>query len=397
MKKLSLASIALFFKVVIASGQLLPPPTDTVYKDRRLHLDEVSFVSSYYRQDGNNSAVTGGVGTEYLTDFANIFDLSLLRHDRRGLRHTVNFELGVDAYTSASSDKIDPATVSSASSSDVRVYPSLGYTVTNEQKGASAGVVASYSHEYDYRSYGLGLNLAKASEDQNRELSLHLQAYWDTWEVILPIELRNGGGKRTEGAAPRNSYSASASYSFVINPRLQGAVLADGIYQEGLLATRYQRVYFSDNSLNAETLPDQRIKVPIGLRLHYFAGSRVILRGYYRYYTDNWGINAHTASLEVPVKINPYVSVAPSYRYYTQTAADYFAPIYQHAITDTYFTSDYDLSAFQSHFVTVNVRYVPERGVFGLRHWKTAELRYGHYTRSNGLYSDILTLAMEFK
>ena len=44
---------------------------------RTLKLDEVNFVSAYYNQDGNHSAVTGGIGTEKLIDFANSIDLKL--------------------------------------------------------------------------------------------------------------------------------------------------------------------------------------------------------------------------------------------------------------------------------------------------------------------------------
>ncbi len=395
MKKLSLAALALVFKAVVVIGQTAPTDT-TAYTDRKLHVDEINLVSSYYIQNGDNSAVTGGVGTEHLTDFANTLDIKLVRHGKNRLQHSFNFELGIDAYTSASSDKIDPSTVSSASSSDTRIYPSLNWTVKNEQKGLSAGITGSFSTEYDYKSYGLGLNFAKNSLDNNRELSLKLQAYWDTWKVILPIELRTHGEKE-EGYSPRNSYSASLSYSQVINTRLQATVLVDGIYQEGLLATKYQRVYFQDNSEQSEVLPDKRFKLPFGVRLNYFAGSRFILRGYYRYYMDDWGVKAHTISLEVPVKINPYLSASPFYRYYTQTAADYFAPINQHITTDNYFTSDYDLSAFSSNFVGLNVRYLPEKGVLGIRQWKMAELRYGHYIRSNGLTSDVFTLNVQFK
>ena len=38
---------------------------------------EANFLSSYYNQDGNNSPVTGGVGTESLTDFANVFIINV--------------------------------------------------------------------------------------------------------------------------------------------------------------------------------------------------------------------------------------------------------------------------------------------------------------------------------
>ncbi len=395
MKKLSLAGIALLLKVVAASGQLTIPDS-TSYKERRLHVDEVDFVSSYYRQDGNHSAVTGGAGTEYLTDFANAIDVRLSRRDHHRRLHSFNFEVGIDAYTSASSDKIDPATISSASAGDRRIYPSLAWTVKDEKTGWTAGAIGSYSTEYDYQSVGLGLSLAKSSADNNRELALRLQGYWDTWTVILPIELRSSQRKE-EGTEPRASYSASLSYTQVINSRLQASVLVDAVWQQGLLATKYQRVYLSDHSVHSEMLPDSRIKFPIGLRLHYFAGSRFVLRSYYRYYTDDWGIRAHTVNLEAPVKLNPYLSVSPFYRYYTQTASDYFAPLREHTIADALYTSDYDLSAFQSHFAGLNIRYVPERGVLGIKQWKTAEVRYGHYIRSDGLASDVVSLNVELK
>jgi len=68
------------------------------------------------------------------------------------------------------------------------------------------------------------------------------------------------------------------------------SLLTDIGYQKGLLGTAYQRVYFGDNGNNAysEKLPDNRFKLPIGLRANYFLGDKFILRGFYRYYTDSW-------------------------------------------------------------------------------------------------------------
>ena len=58
MKKLSLAVIGMYIGMLAAFSQ--NNNTDTVYKSRKLSFDEANFVSSYYHQDGNNSAVTGG-------------------------------------------------------------------------------------------------------------------------------------------------------------------------------------------------------------------------------------------------------------------------------------------------------------------------------------------------
>ena len=44
----------------------------STYKKRVLETIEVDILSSYYSQDGDNAAVTGGIGTEELNDFAKI-------------------------------------------------------------------------------------------------------------------------------------------------------------------------------------------------------------------------------------------------------------------------------------------------------------------------------------
>ena len=395
MKKLTLGFIAAFMNLFGAFAQ-----TDSNYDDRKLTLEEVNFVSSYYIQEGNNAAVTGGVGSEHLTDFANQIDLRLLKKDKKGREHIITAGLGIDNYSSASSDKIDPSTISSASSGDTRIYPKLDWTYNNPNTGWSIGAIASLSNEFDYKSTGIGVHVAKTSKDKNTDVSLALQAYFDKWKVILPIELRPPGSTGEDDSypfEPRTSYSGSLVFSQVINKRLHIAILADAIYQQGLLATRFHRVYFDDGTVQSENLPDNRMKIPIGIRANYFIGNRFILRGYYRYYTDDWGLNAHTASLELPVKINPYLSISPSYRYYAQTAVKYFAAYGQHTQLDRFYTSDYDLSKFDSHLMGLGVRWAPENGVFGMKQLAVLELRYGHYTRSTGLTSDIVTLGLKFK
>lgn len=398
MKKISFAIFTSLLQLLTASAQ-----TDSAaYKQRRLTLDQVNLVSSYYMQDGNNSAVTGGIGSEQLTDIANTIELRMIKRDKQDHLHSFSFELGIDHYTSASSDKIDASTISSASRADTRLYPSLNWTVSNDRNGLTAGAGVYYSTEYDYQSIGIDANVAKSSDDKNRELALKLQAYFDTWKVILPAELRprgygSGSDDGSVDSKPRNSYSASASFSQVINQRLQIALLADGIYQNGLLATKYQRVYFTDNSAKVENLPNTRFKLPLGIRVHYFIGTRVIARGYYRFYTDNWGVQAHTANIELPVKITPTFSVSPFYRYYMQTAANYFLPYHMHNASEVFYTSDYDLSKFQSHFFGIGLRLVPEKGMLGIRRWTSLELRYGHYLRNTGLHSDIISLNAGFR
>lgn len=402
MKKLFLHVIAFYISILGIHAQTTST-TDSSYSLRKLHVDEINLVSGYYHQNGNNSAVTGGIGTEKLTDFANTIDIQLSKYNTKGNKNSYRFELGVDHYTSASSDKIDPNSVSSASMTDTRVYPSLNWIHTNGKTGNAFGFIGSYSHEYDYESRGLSVNLTRISKNKNTQFDAKLNGFFDAWRVILPVELRPanyGSGSESDSRSvdmtPRTSFNASLSVSQVINPRLQALLIAEPAYQRGLLATKYQRDYFTDGTEKVEALPGKRYKLPVGVRFNYFLDDHFVIRTFYRYYIDDWGIRAHTAEIEVPVKINSFFSVSPFYRYYTQQGTRYFAPYSQHNSSETYFTSDYDLSTFHSSYVGVNLRTAPPKGVFNIQEFKSLELRYGHYLRSTGLNSNLLTLQLTF-
>lgn len=394
MKKLCLVVAGLF--LYIFSGFAQTGKTDSSqYKPRKLSLEEASLVSSYYRQDGNNSAITGGIGTEKLTDIANTVELKFFKYDRRNRKHTLGLDLGIDHYTSASSDKIDPSTLSSASYADTRFYPSVSWQMQNEEKGRSIGAGLSSSTEFDYQSVGVNFNFGLKTQDGSGEFNASFQAYLDQLRYILPVELRTNGDHYPTKS--RNSFSSSLSYSQVINQRLQIILLLEAIYQKGYLGLPFHRVYFADNSLAVENLPETRFKLPVGFRANYFAGDRFIFRTFYRYYQDSWGLKAHTAELEMPVKLNSFFSISPFYRFYHQTAVDYFAAYRKHPNVAAYYTSNYDLSAFDSHFYGLGFHLAPPKGVAGMRHFSAIELRYGHYNRSNGLKSDILSMHLSFK
>lgn len=398
MKKIVITVAALVMCLNVAKAQ-----NDST-SNRKLKIDEVNFITSYYHQDGNNSAVTGGIGSEKLDDFGNSIDLQLSRFDKKNNKHTFGVELGIDVYSSASSDKIDPTTISSASSKDVRISPSLNYLKENAKNNTALGGGVSFSQEFDYTSIGANVLFAKATKDKNREFSAKASVFLDTWSVILPVELRNieTNFKYKQGDnAPRNSYNLALGLSQVVNQRLQVSILTDIGYQTGLLGTAYQRVYFGDNGNNAysEKLPDNRFKLPVGLRANYFLGDKFILRSFYRFYTDSWNLTAHTAELEIPYKITPFVSVAPFYRFYSQSGVDYFKPYKEHLLSDNseFYTSDYDLSKFTSHLFGLNFRMVSANGVMGVKKLNVVELRYSYYNRSTDLTSHLITLALKFK
>jgi hypothetical protein len=373
------------------------------YYPTALKVDEINLVSSYYNQDGNHSAVTGGIGTEKVTDFSNGLDLKLSWYGQPKHKNTLSFGLGVDHHTSASAAYV--STTGASKTGGSRIYPSFDWTIENETKGTSFGLGSYYSGEYNYKSFGADLHFSKKTNDKSGEFGIKLQAYLDHVTLIYPSELipkstvavssgptyvttasgnrvlsgGDDGSSPSIPTSPRNTYTASLSYSQMINSRLQVMFLGDVVAQKGYLSLPFHRVYFTNAKDSVEKLPSSRFKLPLGFRANYFWGDNVILRSYYRYYIDNWGSRANTANLEITYKLTPFFSVSPFYRYYNQSASKYFAPYEAHSLTDAYYTSNYEYAKFTSQFFGIGFRVAPPKGVLGWQGLHDFEIRYGHY------------------
>ncbi len=395
---------------------------------------------SLYHQDGDNSAVGGGIGTEKLTDGTTNIILSLpLNED-----DVLTIDAGISAYTSASSSNINPfnntgasrggegeddddrnehggyyqpvatnkqptgtpwLSSSGASRSDELITIHGDYSHSSDSRNFIWGGNLSGSNEFDYTSFGFGGNITKLFNKKNTEIGLKGNIYLDKWRPIYPTELHeynlygsnflsrgyfqgvsilNQNGGITNNYLPadfkaisnraRNSYSVSFFFSQIITKRFQMALFFDLLKQQGLLSTPYHRIYFADKpnyyignqafipvyttkqnigvyqlADDIERLPSTRFKLPVGARLNYYISELLVLRTYYRYYIDDWGLKAHTVNIDLPIRFTPKVSLTPSYRFYTQNQVKWYAPYETHLSTEQYYTSDPDLAKFKSN------------------------------------------------
>ncbi|MCF8217922.1 MAG: DUF3570 domain-containing protein [Bacteroidales bacterium] len=456
----------------------------TTYKKKVLETTELELLMSYYEQDGDNAAVTGGIGTEELTNYTPTMVISIPLSDD----DVLTVDAGLSAYTSASSSNVNPFSMSGASGSDdddddddddkngkatnvptgspwvassgaskkdILGNVSLDFAHYSDDRNSIWNVNAAFSKEYDYMSFGFGGGITRLFNERNTEINLKGQVYLDQWKRIYPTELheymkygenfQNNGyfenvNVRDESGAVsasynpfnfqphqnknRNSYSASLFFSQILTKRMQFAMFGDVVYQHGLLSTPFHRIYFTDKKNyyigkpyaipdyesrdndvvfrladDIERLPSSRWKFPVGMRFNYYISEVFKLRTYYRYYSDNWGLNGHTAKIEIPVSLGLSFDVMPIYRYYSQNQADYFAGFEEHVSTQKYYTSDYDLSSFYSHMIGIGFRY---KDIFSkIKLWrvgfKQIDLRYNYYTRSTGLDAHIISLGAGFK
>jgi hypothetical protein len=432
MKKICLTVVGMYLMLLHAYSQFTAKDT-SAYKPKKLKLEEVNFVSSYYDQTADKSAVMGGrtdsKGIADVTDFANGIDVKFVGWDRKQRKNSLVGGLGIDYHTAASQAYVDSN--GHARNNGTRIYPTLDWTRENEKKGTEFGLGLYYSAEHNYyHSLGLNTSFSKKTK-RDGEFSVKLSGYLDQIKMIIPSEFipvdsiknvsatdsivyittasgrtkalsyNNGqivgeGSKTSIPSSSRNTFTASFAFSQVINSRMQGSIGVDLVYQEGYLGLPFHRVYFNTGKDTIENLPSQRFKLPIGLRLNSFLGDRIIIRTYYRFYIDSWGLMSNTASIEVPVKITPFFSLSPFYRYYVQTAANYFAPYMKHSENEQYYTSNYALAAFQSNFFGLGIRLAPPNGIL-FKDLSALEIRYGHYTQTTDLVSNIVSLNLKFK
>ena len=391
-------SIGLLFLILFSSAFLAaqnePPPAEK-------RATSIEILYDYYRQTGNHSAVTGGQGTEEITYNAP----NIVIHVPMDSLGQLTIKAGVDAYSSASQDNID-FNVSSASAKDARTHLAVAYSREAPKKQQGWGVNASGSVESDYLSFGLGGFFSKGWNNYNTVLTTSAQFYFDDcrwgWlstdserqlQLIYPEELRG-----TEWFDHYKRYSSTLSFGLtqLLTRRLNIGIFVDGVWQNGLLSTTFHRVYLQgQSSAVVENLPINRYKLPIALRLNWFATRQLLLRSYYRFYTDNWGLTAHTIELETSIKFNAFFSIIPFYRYYVQNGVFWFNPYGQNLPTAEFYTSDFDLSSFTAHQFGIGLNWRPVRGIHAFNSkgygWQALQLKSGTYLRSDGLRAFFLS------
>ncbi|MEQ8582623.1 MAG: DUF3570 domain-containing protein [Marinoscillum sp.] len=355
-------------------------------------------VYNHYLQDGNNSAVTGGIGTEKLT----VYGPSLrIRKDKQN--RYFQLQTGVDIISSASADNID-FVVSSASRLDGRGYLYTTYGRELKDSGLTVDGGVGLSLESDYSSLKTELGVTKESADRMRKYSLQFQMFNDDlrWglfhseyyrpaELVYPFELRNRN-REWYDTHNRNSYILKGGYTQVLNRKNMVGLFADLTLQKGLLATPFHRVYFTDGFLKVEQLPYQRWKGGMALRLHSFVGGNVILKNTMNYYLDSFEIRAISLENETSIKLSPVFILAPHFRFYVQEGTPFFKGYGAHERTDKYYTSDYDLSSFETYTLGIGLKEHFDRK----SSLRTLALRYSYMYRSNGMQAHIISTSFQW-
>jgi hypothetical protein len=183
--------------ILFSAFSLFAQQDDTSYKKKVLEASELDVLFSYYNQDGQNAAVTGGEGTEELTDATSTLVLRMpLNED-----DVLTVDVGLSAYTSASSSNVNPLDGNNANVSpfdassgesrkDVLAYFNPTYQHSSDDQNNIWSANAYVSNEYDYFSIGFGGSYAKLFNERNTEVAISGRVFLDSWNSQYPIELQ---------------------------------------------------------------------------------------------------------------------------------------------------------------------------------------------------------------
>ena len=208
----------------------------------------------------------------------------------------------------------------------------------------------SYSTEHDYTSLGLAFNDAIEFNQKNTTLNIGISHDFDQVE---PTFFPN--------AKHKDSSEALIGVTQLLNPQTYVTVNGTIGYSEGYLADPYKRFRFTGYPDPTSTFPEKRPEhkfkqVLYAGATHFFDPANASLETSYRFYHDSFDIYAHTLGLTWYQKLGKHVIIAPFFRYYYQSAADFYHVQLPGDPSDpanptpipAYYSADYRLSELQT-------------------------------------------------
>ena len=191
--------------------------------------------------------------------------------------------------------------------------------VTRYEERSSYSLSLSHSGENDYQSNAGGLSASFSSDDNNR-----------TWNVGFGYAADRIGSTNDPTLHQRKN-----TVEFMVG--VTQAWTANDLVQVNL-TLNHGHGYYSDPYKEPDIRPDKRTQSILLTRWnHHFSDMSSTLKSSYRYYHDNFGINAHTVGAQWVQSVGDRWTVTPELRYYTQGAASfYYDPVYDPVVGAPY-------------------------------------------------------------
>jgi hypothetical protein len=239
--------------------------------------------------------------------------------------------------------------------------------VTRYFERGSIGLRGSHSNENDYRSNSMAIEGRFSSPDNNT-----------TWV--------GGVGVSRDTINPVNELVIGEKKSVTDVMLGVTQVWSKNDLIQANLSYVMGRGYFSDPYKLADERPRSRDQTIALLRWNHFVESgnplvaNTTVRSSYRYYSDTFGVRAHTATVEWVKPINDRFSITPSARYYTQRAAKfYFDPVYDPVIGEPFPVGDPKFYSADPRLSTYGAITLGAKLEWRINSQWTADIKYERY------------------
>jgi len=305
----------------------------------------------------------------YSGDHVTVDGPSLLARKNFGKHTSVYAGYYSDSVTSAS---IDVRTAASQYTESRTEY-NYGFDWLYDNVDISLGLTNSEENDYSSNTYHFGISQTMFGDLTTVSLGI---SYGDD-TVRKNLRDINGKfigndpnfGENGEEKLQRRNYKLGVTQILTKNLIMNFGF--EAITDQGYTQNPYRNAFQYDpaitNIINgarepvaiAEDYPDARTSDAIAVRANYFLPYRASIHTEYKYYTDTWGLRAHTFKIGYVQPFLDQWTFDVSYRYYKQKQADFYKDVY--AETDLnlkYYGHDKELSSYDSRSFGVKASYL---------------------------------------
>jgi hypothetical protein len=139
--------------------------------------------------------------------------------------------------------------------------------------------------------------------------------------------------------------------------------------------------------------PDLRTRHALVARIKQALPAETYLEADYRRYVDSWSVASNAVSVGLSHAFTPSLLLGFSYRYYGQTGAFFYQPVY--VGSPQFFTGDFRLAPFDSGLYGGRIVYTPKGGLPGLPAGTSISVEYQRYLATTNFQAAVLTAGIK--
>jgi hypothetical protein len=281
-----------------------------------------------------------------------VIDPVFMLHDDFGdTRGQLDLILGYDSISGASPNgrypTLDATTSASGHSSTSGQVPLSSYHDHRKALSASYGrrfgsqmptVDVSYSKENDYTARSAGIADEWTMLEGRGTLHFGLSFASD---IVAPVT--------NHLKLPKKEGGYSLGWTWILGERDLLDVSGSLMRLSGYLDDPYKVVPIAAPGAGVtlpEHRPDARSRYALVAKYGHHTSEDGVVKTTYRFYSDNWGIRAHTLEVEYDQRVGDGWVLAPLVRFYVQSKASFYGSLFVQP--QQYMSADYRLSPFSS-------------------------------------------------